>query len=239
MKKSIKTLILVLIMISFATLSMAANVSVSLKANKEKVEVGDKVTIAVKVNNFTREGEQKAIEAKLEYDTSKLEYESKGKANDWSVTLSSDKTGLVASKEGEVKESETVVELTFKVKEDATVGTTDIKIKDILTSADGDEEAATDQKATIEIVKKGSLGTEETQEPETKQDTGTKTTQEEKKTTSEVKTGEKAEVKSGTDTTVSKVEYPKTGALKTILPIFIGLIIAIGTAIGYKRYKKF
>ncbi len=155
MKRIISALIVIMIILSLTTISMAAEVSVSLKPEKEKVEPGAEIKVSLIVNNFTRTGTQKAIEAKVEYDNTKLEYKGISWSNGWTGSLSEDETGVVANKSSEVKESEVIAEITYLVK--AEEGKAEIKASQILTSADGDEVEASDTKTEIEIVKEASV----------------------------------------------------------------------------------
>lgn len=157
MKRIISALIVVITILSLTTISMAAELSVALNSEKEKVEQGTEIKISLIVNNFTRTGTQKAIEAKVEYDNTKLEYKGITWTNGWTGSVSADETGIVASKSSEVKESEVIAEITYFVKTEAEEGKTEIKASQILTSADGDEVEANDTKAEIEIVKKAAV----------------------------------------------------------------------------------
>ena len=250
MKKIVKILIFMLILVSFATFSNAANPGIAI-SGKNQAEKGKTYSLKILAMDFIREGTQKAIEGKLEYDTTKLEFVKIETKNNWSVTMSGDKTGLVATKDvglyGNISSIEEIAEITFKVKENATLGNTQIKAVDILTSADGDEIAGADQPKTIEIVDKIDEPEEEptidsNPEPETKPETQPETTS---GTKGEVKPETQPETKAGSDatsskedTTKSKTEHLKTGSKHIIVLIGITSMIALGTFIGYKRYKN-
>lgn len=246
MKRIVKIIVLMLILAGFATVSMAADVSLNLSPSKTKVEVGQEVKVTVTVSNFTREGTQKAIELKLGCESAKLEIKKVEGKNDWTVTTSSDKTGIVVSKNGDVNNSEIVAEITFLVKENATIGNTSITAQNILTSADGDEEEVANISTTIEIIEKE----EEPIEPgedeggnqpgkedsdKGKQDNG-KTTKDGDSKGTEKEAGTSKETK---DDTTSKKENPYTGVEDVILPIGIVAIFSVGTFIGYRRYKAY
>lgn len=76
MKKKISIIVSIILMtiVSLTTIIKAAEVSVSLSPDKEKVEQAGEVKVSIVVNNFTRTGSQKAIEAKIGYDSEKIEY---------------------------------------------------------------------------------------------------------------------------------------------------------------------
>ena len=230
MKRIVKILVLMLILASFATVSMAADVSLSLSPSKTKVEVGQEVKVAITVRNFTREGIQKAIELKLGYENTKLEIKKVEGKNGWTVTTSSDKTGIVVSKNEEVNSSETVAEITFLVKEDATTGSTNITAQNILTSADGDEIEAANTSATIEIIKK-----EVTPSDDDNQDVDPNADKDKSKGQEENKSKEGTNDKDST----SKKDYPYTGVEEYIIPIGIVAIFSAGAFIGYRRYKMY
>ena len=157
MKRIISALIVIMIILSLTTISKAAEVSVSLNPEKEKVEAGTEIKVSLIVNNFTRTGTQKAIEAKVEYDNTKLEYKSVSWNNGWTGNISTDRTGMTATKSSEVKESEVIAEITYLVKAEAEEGKAEIKASQIITSAEGDEVEASDTKTEIEIVKKAAI----------------------------------------------------------------------------------
>lgn len=154
MKKILSIIALVLMIISISTITMATDVSVSLRAEKQEVEKGAEIKITIGANGFTREGANKAIEGKIEFDSEKLKYETITWQNGWTGTVSTDGTGLTAMKSVEVGETENIAIITYKVKQDVEEGNTKIELKEILTSADGDEVAASDVETTIKIIEK-------------------------------------------------------------------------------------
>ncbi len=151
--KKVVSIITLIILIMISTVSMAADASLNISFDNSKVEAGDEIKTSLTVKDFTRDGDNKAIELKLSYDTTKLEYKSISWKNSWTGTISSDKTGVVASKTGEVSSSETVAEITFKVKESTAVGNISISASDIVTSADGDELQSANASGSFEVVK--------------------------------------------------------------------------------------
>lgn len=154
MKKIVGILTLIVIIISLATISMAAEVSMSLSPDADKVQLGNEVKVRFLAKDFTREGTEKAIEAKIEFDSEKLEYKSVNWNNGWTGNFSTDGTGMVAQKSSQVTANEVVVEIVYKVKDNATLGSTIIKASDILTSADGDEVEVASCQTSIEIKEK-------------------------------------------------------------------------------------
>lgn len=242
-----KILILMLILIGFATISMAANVELNLVPSKEKVEVGSEFTVAIQVKDFTRAGTQKAIEARLEYDTDILEYKGyKEKNDDWIVIISDDHTGFIASTGSEVSNPETIVVLTFKVKKDAILGYTEIAAKEIITSADGDEETSEPTNVKVEIIEKSTKDGDDSN-PETdggKDKNGADKAVDDEDKNANPENNKKDEndgsnASKDADESKSKNGYPKTGAEKIILPIILLGIISLIAFVRYRKYKVF
>ncbi|MGN1299500.1 MAG: cohesin domain-containing protein [Candidatus Scatovivens sp.] len=149
-----KTFVIFIILLWCMTITcMASGVSMSLNTDKSKVQSKENFTIKISVNNFVRPGEQKAVEAKLEYNKNIFEFQNINWCSNWIGSISSDKTGIVASKSGNVTQTETIAEITFKVKESAQVGNSAIKIKNVLTSSNGDEVTAPENQIYLEVYK--------------------------------------------------------------------------------------
>ncbi len=244
MKKILKILVLVFILVSFATISKAANVGVTLTPSSKKVKKGAEVTVEIKVNNFTREGDQKAIEMKLGYDTNALEFKSYQGKNNWSIVKSSDNTGFVASKEGTVNSTETVMAITFKVKENAALGSTRVTVSDILTSSDGDEEETEPASTTIEVIAKESNSETPDNENENEgtgeNDGSGKDSNLDGKGKNNDTQGAKGDgEEDGTDKSTSNNGHANTGTTKIILPIGFAGIISVISFLAYRKYRVF
>lgn len=153
MKKIVRVIMLVMLMISsFTTITMAANVSMSLNTDKEKIKNDEELKVIIEVKDFIREGTNNAIEAKIDYDKTKLDYSSIKWKMGWTGNISSDGTGFVGMKSEKVEQDEMVAEIIYKVKSDAEKGNTIISINKILTSSDGDEVKANNVETVIEII---------------------------------------------------------------------------------------
>lgn len=218
MKKIVSILILIALIISYATISKAADVSMSLSPDKTKVEKGAEVKVSIIINNFTREGTQKAVEAKITYDNQKLEYKGINWGEGWTGKISGDGTGMAANKSAELNTQEKVAEITYTVKENAEIGNTIITAEEILTSSDGDEVLASDVEETIEII-----GT--SIDDNSSNNNGTNNSG-----NSGTANGNKV-----VDNTLSEKEYPKTGVKTLVLPICILVVLA---SISYLKYKE-
>ena len=160
MRKIISIVVLIMILASITTISMATDVTFSLDS-EEQAKVESEIKISIIANNFTRAGDNKAIEWKNVYDSEKLEYKEVSGKNNWNIQVSTDKTGFTATKQGVVSEEEVIAEITYVVKENAELGKTTFSIEEILTSADGDEVEAIDAQIELEILEKEEANTEE------------------------------------------------------------------------------
>ena len=209
MKKIVSILILIALIISCATISRAADASMSLSPDKTKAEKGAEVKVSIIINNFTREGTQKAVEAKITYDNQKLEYKGINWGEGWTGKISGDGTGMAANKSAELNTQEKVAEITYTVKENAEIGNTIITAEEILTSSDGDEVLASDVEETIEII-----GT--SIDDNSSNNNGTNNSG-----NSGTANGNKV-----VDNTLSEKEYPKTGVKTLVLPICILVVLA-------------
>ena len=137
MKKIIKVLILSVFIITISImLSLAATTNMKVSFNKSKIKLGEEIKLSVEVNNFLQEGEQNAIEFKLTYDQTKLEYKSIKGINDWAMQASKDGTGFVGAKSGNVRNTEKIAEIIFEVKDKAETGKINISASDILVAVD-------------------------------------------------------------------------------------------------------
>ncbi len=221
MKKIVSILILIALIISCATISRAADASMSLSPDKTKAEKGAEVKVSIIINNFTREGTQKAVEAKITYDNQKLEYKGINWGEDWTGEISGDGTGMAANKSVELSTQEKVAEITYTVKENAEIGNTVITADEIITSSDGDEVSANSVSTTIEIVEADG-NTEDPENPEGKELSSIEITT--KPTKTEYTEGESfdpagmvitAKYSDGSSKEVQAYIYSPSGVLKT------------------------
>ena len=249
-KKVLRIMLMMLILLSIATISKAGNVGITVEPERAEVERGTDLKVSIRVTGFTREGTQKAIEGKLVYDKSKLEYKSKSAQNDWSLTMSGDHTGFVATKDETVTSSEIIAEITFTVKEGAELGDTEITIEDVLTSSDGDEEGANIVAGGVEIIAKvetptgggdggnGSGGNEAGGNGAGGNEAGGNGSGGNEAGGNG--TGGNGSGGNGSgDGTTAQNNYPYTGAEKTIVPVAAIATISIIAFIGYRKNRAF
>lgn len=166
MKKSIKIFLIILMLISFATVVNATDANIILKPEKEKVEQGSEVKVQLIIKDFGRTGSMNALEGKIVYETEKLNYKKIEYKNSWSGTVTEDGTGMALTKSETIGKDEVVAEITYEVKETAELGKTKVALTNINTSTDGDEIEVNNIETEMEIVKKGD---------QTPPDTGEKT----------------------------------------------------------------
>ena len=155
MKKIVSILVLISVIVSITTIVNATDLSMSLSPDKEEVEKGSEVKVMVAINGFTRAGDQKAVQAKISYDSQKLEFVKTSWQSGWTGTASADGTGFSMIKSGTIEEQENIVEITYKVKEDSSIGNTTITADKIQTSTDGDSVMLNSASVAIEIVEEG------------------------------------------------------------------------------------
>ena len=137
MKKIISMIAIILFVVIIIPIkSLAVNTNMELSFNKTKIKVGDEVKLSIVVNDFLQDGEHNAIEFKLTYDPSKLEYKSIKGINDWAMQASKDGTGFVGAKSGDVRNTEKIAEITFKVNDKIVDDKINILASDILVAVD-------------------------------------------------------------------------------------------------------
>lgn len=154
MKKSIKIFLIILMLISFATIVNAADVTMSLKPEKEKIEQGSEIKVQLIIKDFGRTGNMNALEGKIVYETEKLNYKKIEYKNNWGGQVTEDGTGMTLNKSGTIEKDEVVAEITYEVKETAELGKTKVALTNINTSTDGDEIEVNNIETEMEIVKK-------------------------------------------------------------------------------------
>lgn len=159
MKKTVKIFLILLMLISFATIVNATETSMSLNSEKKEIEQGSEIKVQVIINDFGRTGSMNALEGKMEYDAEKLNYKKVEYKNSWGGQITADGTGMALNKSGTIEKNEAIAEITYEVKETAELGKTKISLTNITTSTDGDEVEVNNIETEVEIVKKGSTET--------------------------------------------------------------------------------
>jgi len=159
--KKILTIFSVMLMIlfAFAIEVNAYTYNIGFNAQKANLNPGNTVTIDVNLSNLKMDSNESGIigfEAVLDYDSevfSKVAVKGEDKWSGLSYVSSSKKlTGFIISKENSVNESGDIATITLTVGENAKLGETVVKLKDIKTS-NGTTVTANDASVKFEIVK--------------------------------------------------------------------------------------
>ena len=157
-KKISLFLVLVLILsICFYTKTYAAlSCSVSMSASSNEVTEGNEFTVSIGVNNIQSDKGVIIYGGTVEYDKNILTCTGKSGAGEWAPSFNKENGKFVADRDnGFAKTGETVLKLTFKVKEGAS-GSTSITVKDALASDGIEDKSAGTAKTTINIKSKDS-----------------------------------------------------------------------------------
>ena len=157
--KNIICIILAIVLL-FATKVYAANDSfqTTLSANKSSIKRTETVTVTIGLRNISIESGEKGIgayTAKLDYDTSVLEYQSTNGTDKWEAPLLEGNLIVGNTKDGEVvKTEQSIGTITFKVKENAKLGETTIKLINFSGSTASTDVNANNTTVTINILDK-------------------------------------------------------------------------------------
>ena len=160
MKNSIKSkkaisIILTVIMLLFTTNVYAANDSfkTALSVNNSSVKRGENVTITISLNDISIESGEKGIgayTASLEFNSSVFEYVKTEGTDKWEAPVYQEKRIVGNTVDGEVvNTNQSIGTITFKVKEDATLGETTIKLTNF--SGSNAETDISSEDATVKI----------------------------------------------------------------------------------------
>ena len=165
-KKTI-SIILTIILLLFTTSVYAANDSfnTSLSVNKSSVEQGENVIVTINISDISIESGEKGIgayTAKLEFDSSVLEYVETNGTDKWEAPFYQDKQITGTTADGKVVDTnQNIGTITFKVKENAPVGETTIKLTNFSGSTAETDVSSEDSTIELTIVaKEGGSGDE-------------------------------------------------------------------------------
>ena len=126
--------IILIIMLIFSQNVYAFNDSfkTNLSVNTSQVKKGENVTVNISLSDIAIESGEKGIgayTAKIDFDSSVLEYVSTGGTQNWEAPFYKEKMIVGNTSNGEVmKTSGSIGTITFKVKDDAKAGETTIKL---------------------------------------------------------------------------------------------------------------
>lgn len=150
--------IVLIVLLIFTTKVYAANDSfkTTIATNNTQVKRGDTVTITIGLKDIAIESGEKGIggyTANIKFDSSVLEYVSTNGTDKWEAPFY--QNGLITgnTKDGEVvKTTQSIGTITFRVKKDAQIGETDIRLTNFSgTTAENDVDTD-DQNIKITII---------------------------------------------------------------------------------------
>lgn len=177
-KRVIIITILIALILLTSNLLAAANLKAEAKASVSELKAGEEVTITLRFDEYQQIQEGlNAYQATLEYNKEifeEVKQEDFQCLNDWEKLQYNQATGeFVAIKKVGSTEPEDVVSIILRAKQTVKATTTDIKIKDIVTSQGERDIVIAETKSTINIIEEQ---TEKPEEPKIEKITSTKYT---------------------------------------------------------------
>ncbi|MBQ2938448.1 MAG: hypothetical protein IJE05_06215 [Clostridia bacterium] len=138
-KRLIFILLLIIIIMSFTKVNANSIIKFDIESDKQKVKENDELIVNIGTAEYTdMEDEINTYKAKIDYDKSIFEEIDENNfycLNSWTDFKYNKENGqLITIKKEGSKEAEDILQIHFKVKTDANLGDTIIKIKDITTS---------------------------------------------------------------------------------------------------------
>ena len=238
MKNSMKSkkaisILLTVIMLLFTTNVYAANDSfkTTLSVNNSSAKRGENVTVTISLNDISIEGGEKGIgayTASLEFDSSVFEYVKTEGTNKWEAPTYQEKRIVGNTVDGEVvNTNQSIGTITFKVKENATLGETTIKLANFSGSNAETDISSEDTTVKITIVDNengGSSsqgGSEGGTQNGSQNETGNKPTPKPENNNSS-----KEDIKDGS--------LPATGHSYTVIYILISIFVLTAMIFGVK-----
>lgn len=240
MKKKIFTIaLLILLLIIMTSVVTAASFTVGVQSNKIEAKPGDEVVVTLSISNIDKGNKDgmNAISGTIGFDSNVLTYVSYTVAGGWSMQAYNESTGTFAiTKNDYTTESQTIMTVTFKVKDNASVANTEIKLTNVQAGfgqaadiTNAETVTAADTGATL------SINTATQTQPSNNIPSGntipsntTTPTNQAPLVTSNVVNANQS------DKTI-----PQTGISDFVLPIIAGLgIIAVISYIRYRKYKN-
>lgn len=222
MKKKIGILMLTIMIILIGTITLnAADATATLKTDKTQAYKGDSFTVTV---NVACEEGINGLQAKFSYDENRLELTESTvvDTSKW-VNLGENPNLEIIHNSSETAKTADIVKLTFKVKENAELGTAQITVSDIVVDSDAGTDS-TKQIGTKEIQVKIVEKTAEPGDNEPQQPTepGDNEPQQPTVKKDDTQTGEK---------------FPHTGTHSVIALIAVIAIFGILAVVKYNKYE--
>ena len=183
-KKIMLLLIIISMLISLTIIVNAYSATASVNSSTKKIEPGSTVTVTLNINPIETGNGIDTVVAELDYDKNvfeTVESSNLSAGSNWTPTFASSTNMMTLTKTSKVTSAETVLSITFKVKETMNVDSTTISLKDITVSGGRVQDGGTGDidvsSTSITLTReKVVTPTEETPAPVVKQDeTKTKT----------------------------------------------------------------
>ena len=159
--------IMIITILLLATNVFAANDSfkTSLSTSSSTVKRGEEVTITISLKDISIESGEKGIgaySANIEFDSSVLEFSKATGTDNWEAPFYQDKMIVGNTNNGQVvKTNQNIGSITFKVKENATLGETTIKLTKFSGSSVANDIDAEDTSIKINVIDKNTSGNNE------------------------------------------------------------------------------
>ena len=155
--------VIAIVLITMLALSTNVNAAsdsykVSLSANHSQVHIGDELTLTISLSNISIESGEKGIGAyksDIEFDSSIFEYVSTEGIEKWDSPFYESKKIIGTTKDGKVvNTAQDIGKITLKVKENATLGETTIKLTNFSASNAVSEIETSDTSVKVTIQEK-------------------------------------------------------------------------------------
>lgn len=158
MKKIISLSLILLVIISLLSNVNAASCKVTLSTPKTDLSKGDKFDVDVTVSDIDAENGIVALLATLEYDKDSLNLVEMKQQNNWAKPEYNESNGKFVMEKGDyVKDKETVLKITFEVK-DGSKADTKVTLKDISTSNAREDIKSENSTISLKVVGSSSGG---------------------------------------------------------------------------------
>lgn len=215
MNKILKAIVLVIISIlSFITISMAADTmyQIELLSDKTEVREGETFIVTVEIDPTNVEGGIGAYIAEIKYDTAIFEITNLEGIGNWETPIINEGKMIATTKDGEcVTTKQEIAKITFVAKTDVVNTTSEITVENF--EASNTETILPTESKKVEIGNKQS----DTNEDE-----------------NEIYNTIEGENNNNQNTT-SNLKLPYAGLQKTMIPI---IVLIVGIVIGIVYYKK-
>ena len=218
MNKLLKTIILTIISIlSFITISIAAETvyQIELLSDKTEVREGETFVVTVEIDPTNIEGGIGAYMAELKYDMALFEITNLEGIGNWDTPMVKKKKMIATTKDGEcVTTKQEIAKITFVAKADVVNTTSEITVENF--------EASNTETILPTESKKVEIGNEQTDIDDNKDDQY-----------NEIEVGNNSN-----SNNTSNLKLPYAGLQKTMIPIGIVIIAVVIGVVCYKKYKK-